>query len=299
MKTKLTSNGRAALLPLLTILIAQPLAGFAQGSLTPPGPPAPMMKTLQQVEPRTDVLTLPPAANAQYVISAPGSYYLTTNILGISGANKVGILIRTNNVTLDLNGFAMIGNGSLFSGIWLYGPSGVGATNVAVVNGTVSGWGIAGVYASGSKNCRFERLLLSDNAHEGLYRPSDSQVLHCLARGNGTFGLFAGINVGSQCYVFDNSCIANTEGIVAEGNHNRIDSNHLADNGSGGISHGIIVSQNQYNLVVRNLATSEYSFSNYSLPSGNTWGPILFLGGGAITGATYSTGWENFDLYNP
>src|SRR5512141_2377001 len=90
----------AQLLGALVVLLL-PVAALSQGSLTPPGAPAPTMKTLQQVEPRTDVLTLPSGGSAQYVISAPGSYYLTTNILGIPSASKVGILIQANNVTLD------------------------------------------------------------------------------------------------------------------------------------------------------------------------------------------------------
>jgi hypothetical protein len=275
-----------------------PVAALSQGSLTPPGAPAPTMKTLQQVEPRTDVLTLPSNSSAQYVISAPGSYYLTTNILGIPSASKVAIRIEANNVTLDLNGFALIGNGSLWSGIWLYGPSGSGATNVAVFNGTVTGWYNAGVWADGSENCRFERLILSNNGQEGLRGASDSQVINCLVQANGTRGVYAGISVGSRCYVFNNNCNANTEGIVALGDYNRIDSNHLINNGNGGTSYGIIVFQNMKNLVVRNVAASAYLISNFTLPSGNTWGPIVLLGGGVITGAASSTGWENFDDYS-
>ena len=65
------------------LLLTATLNLHAQGSLTPPpGAPAPVMKTLDQVEPRTQVTqtTCPGNASAVHVISAPGSYYLTANV---------------------------------------------------------------------------------------------------------------------------------------------------------------------------------------------------------------------------
>jgi hypothetical protein len=74
MKTKLTLIQRAGLLLLLSTLSPPLSTVFAQGSLTSPGAPAPTMKTLAQIEPRT------PISSAPFTISVPGSYYLTTNL---------------------------------------------------------------------------------------------------------------------------------------------------------------------------------------------------------------------------
>jgi hypothetical protein len=77
---------------------------LAQGSLTPPAGPAPLMKTLQQIEPRTpiDNAHTPGGPNYEFVINQPGSYYLTGN-LPVTKAD--GIRVSAPGVTIDLNGF--------------------------------------------------------------------------------------------------------------------------------------------------------------------------------------------------
>jgi len=80
----------------------------AQGSLTPPGAPAPTMKTLQQIEPRTPLESGSPGVSIDpsgtIVISQSGSYYLTEN-LTVSSGN--GITITASGVTVDLRGFTI------------------------------------------------------------------------------------------------------------------------------------------------------------------------------------------------
>ena len=95
------------------VLLAAALGGIiwvSAGDLNPPvGPVIPTMKTLAEVEPRIAVnaINTPGDTNALFSITEPGSYYLTANVVGVVG--KDGIVIQVSDVTLDLNGFALIG----------------------------------------------------------------------------------------------------------------------------------------------------------------------------------------------
>jgi len=117
-----------ALLALLTLNL-QLSTAYAQGSLTPPGAPAPTMKSLDQIEPRT------PISFAPFTISASGSYYLTTNVTVNSGS---AIIISANNVTLDLSGFTISSTkpvANTFDSAILINVS---VTNIFIQNGQIS-----------------------------------------------------------------------------------------------------------------------------------------------------------------
>ncbi len=98
---------------LVTFLL--PAALFAQGDLPPPaGAPVASMKTLTQVESRTDVQKL--ALAPPYTISAGGSYYLTGNIT-VAAGNAINITAVDGGVTLDLNGYTIRSTHASGSGI--------------------------------------------------------------------------------------------------------------------------------------------------------------------------------------
>ena len=160
-------------LAMLSTLNPRPSTVFAQGPLTPPGAPAPSMKTLDQIEPRTPISSQP------YTITQPGSYYLTTNLIG--GA-VVGIEINADNVTLDLNGFAVIGPGN--TGINVED----GHTNTFIRNGAVQDWVNTGVYAGRAYNCQTERLMVSGNGR-GIWAGTNATVSACTVQSNSLFGI--------------------------------------------------------------------------------------------------------------
>src|SRR5436190_2248196 len=89
-------------LSLITIQLVAATAAFAQGSLTPPGAPAPTMKTLDEIDAKLEKRT--PISSVPFTISASGSYYLTGNLAVTTGT---AITISADNVTLDLNGFTI------------------------------------------------------------------------------------------------------------------------------------------------------------------------------------------------
>lgn len=155
--------------------VASPITALAQGSLTPPGPPAATMRTLLQIEPRTPISSLP------FAITNPGVYFVTTNLTGAANAN--GITIATSNVLLDLRGFTLTGVPGSSNGVYLAGP--YAAT---VENGTLSAWTSAGVDADNGQGSQFQQLTLAGNGSDGLDPGGVGEVRDCIATGNGGDG---------------------------------------------------------------------------------------------------------------
>ncbi len=250
------------LLFLLSTLNPRPSTLFAQGSLTPPAAPTPTMKSLDQVQPRTPVdgTHTPGDGSDQFVISSPGSYYLTSNVLGASGKN--GIAINADNVTLDLNGFALIGAGGSLNGVNVASAH----QNIIIMNGTAEAWGANGINAANATNAQLTVLQVSANGQAGIVAGTSCIVRNCGATGNGA------------------------DGIRVTGMTTRVEENNSNSNGASGIRTDAAGS-----LVIRNNATLN-SVTDYNMANGTSYGQILMVPGANFTS---TSAWANFSSSCP
>jgi hypothetical protein len=202
------------------VLLTVPCA--SAGPITPPpGPVEATYKSLTEIEPRTAInaTNTPGDADSVFKITQSGSYYLAGRVVGQAG--RAGIEIAASNVTIDLNGFEVVGSTGTLSGI----SASSGFDSVSVSNGIVSGWSAAGVALQGI-GARAERVESNQNGTIGFNLGSNAIISGCIARENGSVGFQVSTGgVISDCIAATNTGVgisANARCVVmrcaAEGN---------------------------------------------------------------------------------
>ncbi|MEM8835026.1 MAG: right-handed parallel beta-helix repeat-containing protein [Planctomycetota bacterium] len=171
------------------------------------------MKSLDQVEPRIPIgpETTPGNSTAVFMITQPGSYYLTQDIL--ASQNRNGLRIGLGDVTVDLNGFSIRSESDLTQNGVLISASGPRA--VRIRNGQIRDWGESGIQANIETTLLLEDLSISSNNAHGVLTQAltSGHFERCRASDNA----LAGFSVEGE-FVFD-SCLAesNTTGFAING----------------------------------------------------------------------------------
>jgi hypothetical protein len=174
-------------------------------------------------------------------ISLTGSYRLSGN-LTVPNENTTAILITADNVTIDLNGFSIIGPTVCTGGppVTSCSPSGAGAGvvggnhfSITVVNGSVRGMGSMGINLGNTTGSHVEKVHADSNGATGIL-VRFGIVSGNTAFGNGVNGIFAdsgstvvsntayangnrGISVVCPGSVVGNTTVANTTDLFTFG----------------------------------------------------------------------------------
>lgn len=169
-------------------------------------------------------------------ISVSGSYRLSGNLIPPDG-NTTVIQITADNVSIDLNGFSIIGPVVCSGGPPVTGcsPSGFGAgitssnANISVSNGTVRGMG-TGISLQGAGS-RIANVQAMSNSFDGIDATPGSIVSGSNASYNGDNGIFvSGVNKVGK--LIDNVLIGNhNSGMQAGG----LITGNLVTSNTGGI----------------------------------------------------------------
>lgn len=194
---------------------------FGDDYMTPPGAPgseAAKMKTLNQVEPRTPITSLP------FSITNPGSYYLIAPLFGVGGSN--GIIIAASDVKLDLNGFALNGVSNSYDGVRVAGTR----DNITIRNGVIRNWDTYGIMATNAHNSTLTDVKAFGNGWGGLYIGDNSLINCCAAYDNGKKVIDPppgepaddGIKAGSYCTIKDCKARNNKGAGIHAGTHSKI-----------------------------------------------------------------------------
>ena len=187
-------------------------------------------------------------------ICNPGSYKLSGN-LTVADANTTAIVIASDDVTIDLNGFSIRGPLSCVRATYPVQCSGTGTgsgitfsskfvttDNTTILNGTIQGMGQDGINLN-SFGARIEGVHAESNGRVGILI-TDGVVTHCTSVVNALHG----ISTGSESVISFNRAVYNGgNGINGGGT---VSNNSVSFNGQDGIFN---VSDAAYNTAIFNI----------------------------------------------
>ncbi len=282
-----------------TTLIAIAALALA-GPLDPPsGPITSTHKTLTEIEPRIAInsTNTPGDADSLFKITQPGSYYLTANITGVVG--KRGIEITASGVTLDLNGFHLIGVAGSLQGVQGIAPPpppiSFPPLEIVIRNGQVRGWGNHGIDVIGD----VIDVTSKSNAGTGIVATT---IINCRSLGNSGDGIVgttvkgsqsssntqSGIVCGAGGFVIECEARANLQDGISGGDNCQLTHSVAVGNNSAGIRLGlgaVITACTASANAATGIVAQSGSIAG-CLASNNPVTGIELLGSGTVTSCT-------------
>ncbi len=166
----------------------------------PPGPIAPTMKPLDAVEPRVCLETLPGDEGAVRLVTSPGVYILTEDLVGEDG--KDGIRINCDafpagehTVVVALQGFALRGSPASANAIYVQNSDPATRRVHITITGSVrdtpggaapgaliSGWAVDGVHVEGATSVSLSSVRIAsclDDGFEATNAPALGTDIRC------------------------------------------------------------------------------------------------------------------------
>jgi len=187
-----------------------------------------------------------------YTIDQSGSYIVVKDIT-LATQDTNGIIINVDNVTIDLNGHTLTGQGkavgTIGSGIAVNGTH----YNIAIKNGTLRDWRMDGVSATYASNSQFESLRCYNNGDSGLTAGSNCKIIGNTSLDNGEYGIYvttsnvvvnnssrnngkSGIYGNNACIISSNTCYDNIDNGISASTGSTVINNSCYHNGKSGIS---------------------------------------------------------------
>ena len=139
---------------------------------------------------------------ANYVITEPGTYYLTQNV-SISQTGAFGIVIAADHVFLDLNGFALIGDRVRTGNNRSYPPNPGGSGDaihldgarsfIHIKNGSIENWQGNGISGTQTEASIFQSIHVSEAGRYGIELGDQNLMMECVVRRTYLGGFSTGI----------------------------------------------------------------------------------------------------------
>ena len=179
-----------------------------------------------------------------FIAETAGSYVFAGNLTHTTTDPGSCITVNADNVTIDLNGFSLIGSGQT-AGCECHGISTGGKSNIKILNGTISDFAGNGIYdlSPNTNGVNIKNITTASNGGHGIFLNGKS---HTISQSVAFNNLTGGIFVQNSSKVLTNTVYDNTGVGIATENGATILTNTVYNNSGPGITtiNGSTLTQN-------------------------------------------------------